>query len=435
MQIKTFRSPFYYGWIIVGIAILAMTLIYGTRHSFSVFFPPILDEFGWSRGSTAVMLSLNLLVYGLVAPVAGTLGDRWKPTWVMMIGVTIVGLATAGCAFADELWQFYLLFGILMPLGTSFCGWPLLAPALANWFSRRRGLAIAIGQAGGGVSFTFGIFVEFVISQTGWRFAYLVVAGVLVALIIPLYFFFFHYRPEAKGLRAYGSDKVPPPPEPDGAAAEVPASHDDWTLGKAMRTYQLWLLLASKSLYWGIGTYAVLAHQVKFAQDVGYSSAFAASIFALFGVFMIVGQLSASMSDWIGREKTVTLATVLSVSAVLALLSVDGTGQSWLMYFYAVCFGIGAGLYTPMGFVGAADFFHGRHFGAISGSVLTGMGIGGAFGPWLGGYVFDITGSYTSAFILAISCFSVAGIFYWIAAPRHAHRLRGQAPEPSRRRS
>ncbi len=112
MQRKTSRLPFFYGWVIVGTAILGMTLIYGTRHSFSIFFPPILDEFGWSRGGTAIMLSLNLFVYGLVAPLAGTLGDRWKPRRVMVIGVGIVGLATAGCAFANELWHFTCSSGL-----------------------------------------------------------------------------------------------------------------------------------------------------------------------------------------------------------------------------------------------------------------------------------------------------------------------------------
>ncbi len=428
MQRKTFRPPFFYGWVIVGTAILGMTLIYGTRHSFSVFFPPILDEFGWSRGSTAIMLSLNLLVYGLVAPLAGTLGDRWKPRRVMVIGVVIVGLATAGCAFANELWQFYLLFGIMMPLGTSFSGWPLLAPALANWFSKRRGLAMAVGQAGGGVSFIYGMFVEYTISQLSWRAAYFVVAGVLMAIIIPLYLFFFYYRPEDKGLQPYGSAEPPVTLRQTAKTNEgdLPARRD-WTLRRAMKTYQLWLLVISQPLYWGIGTYVVLAHQVKFAEDMGYSSTLAASIFALFGVFMVIGQLFAAMSDRIGREKTVTLAAILSSSAVLALLAVEGAGQPWLLYVYAVGFGLGAGLFTPMGFVGAADIFHGKHFGSISGLLLAGMGVGGAFGPWLGGYIYDVTGSYTGAFILAIVCFILASIAFWIAAPRHAARLRGQA--------
>ncbi len=406
-----------------------MALLYGTRHSFSVFFPPILGEFGWSRGSTALMLSLNILVYGLVAPIAGTLGDRWKPRRIMPIGITIVGLATAGCAFATELWHFYLLFGILMPVGTAFSGWPLIGPALTNWFSKRRGLVLGLGQLGGGISFTYGMFVEFVISQLGWRYAYFVIASIVAAVLLPLYLFLFHYRPENKGLKAYGTNELTGVQNLTTEIAGVRnPGNNDWTLGRALKSYQLWFLVLTQSLYWGIGCYLVLAHQVKFAEDAGYSSTFAASIFALFGIFMAIGQLSAAVSDWIGREKTVTLAAILSISALVALVLVEDTSQPWLLYVYAIGFGYGAGLSAPTIFAGTADLFHGRHYGAISGLILTGFGIGGAIGPWLGGYIYDITGSYISAFLFSMVCFGIAVIAFWIAAPRKGARLRAGIP-------
>jgi len=420
------RPQFFYGWVIVGLAIVGGTLVYGIRHSFSVFFPPILDEFGWSRGSTAIMLSLNVLIYGLMAPVAGSLADRWKPRRIMPIGVIILGLATAGCAFAHELWHFYLLFGILMPIGSAFSGWALFAPALANWFPKRRGLVTGLGQVGGGLSFTYGMFAAFAISQLGWRPAYFVLAGTLVVLLLPLYLLFFYYRPENKGLKAYGADE---PPAAKGLTTEVSVKNPvpgDWTLGQAMRTYQLWLLVFSFFLYWGVGSYLVLGHQVKFAEDMGYSSLFAASIFALFGIFMVAGQLSSSISDWIGREKTITLATALAIVALVALVSVRDASQPWLLYVYATCFGYGAGLYSPTIVAGMADLFHGRHFGAIAGLLLTGMGIGATIGPWLGGYIYDISGSYISAFVFCMVCFGVACLAFWIAAPRHAAKLRAK---------
>ncbi|GAG03352.1 unnamed protein product, partial [marine sediment metagenome] len=234
----------FYGWVIVGIAVISLTLIYGIRHSFAVFFPPILDEFGWSRGSTAIMFSLNVLIYGFVAPVAGSLGDRWKPKRVILIGITILGLTTASCAFAHELWHFYLLFGILMPVGTALSGMPLFTPTLANWFVKRRGLAIGLGHIGGGFSFTYGIFAEFAISQLGWRAAYFILAGILVLVVLPLYSLLFHYRPEDKSLKAYGTSELLASKD---STAEVTAPENpvsgDWTLGRAMKTYQLWLLV------------------------------------------------------------------------------------------------------------------------------------------------------------------------------------------------
>ena len=422
------RKPlFFYGWVMVFISIIGMILVYGTRHSFSVFFPPILSEFGWSRGSTALMLSLNILLYGLMAPISGSLYDRWKPHRLILIGATVLGLATAGCAFARELWHFYLLFGVLMPIGSAFSGWPLLGPTLANWFAKRRGLAIGLAQMGGGLSFTYGIFVEFVISQVGWRYTYFVIAGIVIAVLVPLYFFFYRYHPEKKGLKPYGADEPRVAIELDASATEgqkpVPGG---WTLRKALKTYQLWSLIAAQSLYWGVGAYMVLGHQVKFAEDVGYSSTFAASVFALFGIFSAVGQLSSSISDWIGREKTMTVAVILAMGALAALLSVRDTSQPWLLYLYAVCFGYGAGLAAPALYAGLADIFHGGHFGVLSGLLLAGFGIGGIIGPWLGGFIYDVTGSYTSAFIFAMVCFAFSGVIFWIAAPRKAEKLRAK---------
>jgi MFS family permease len=421
------RPPFFYGWVIVGIGIVGMTLVYGVRHSFSVFFPSILDEFGWSRGSTAFMLSLNLLTYGFVAPVAGSLGDRWKPRWVMPLGIAILGLATASAAFATELWHFYLLIGILVPLGMAGSGWPLLGPTLANWFAKRRGLAMGLAQMGGGLSFTYGMLVEFVISRLGWRHAYFVLAGTVVVLLLPLYLLLFYYRPEDRGLRAYGAEE---PPVTKGTAPAADTAHNaaphDWTPGQALRTHQLWLLMLSYFLFWGIGSYLVLAHQVKFAEDMGYSSAFAASIFALYGIFLALGQLSGFISDWIGREITATLANILTIGALVALVSVRDISQPWLLYLYAVGFGYGGGLFSPTITAGAADLFHGKHFGAIAGLLLTGMGVGGVIGPWLGGYIYDTTGSYFAAFILSMVSFALAGITFVMAAPRKAAKLRAR---------
>jgi MFS family permease len=415
----------FYGWAIVAISVFAMTLIYGIRHSFSIFFPFILNEFGWTRGSTAIMLSLNILTYGFMAPVAGGLGDRWKPRRVMLSGAVLLAIATAACGFAHKLWHLYLLFGILVPMGMAFSGWPLLAPTLSNWFVKRRGLVIGLGQMGGGISFIYSMFAEFTISQLGWRYAYFVLAGILALLLIPLYSLFFKYRPEERGLRAYGAFGFQ---GNKGTTGEVARRKDpefrDWTFSSAMKTSQCWLMILSQFLFWGISVYLVLAHQVKFALDTGYSSLFSASVFALYGVFMVVGQFSSTISDWIGREKTVIIATVFAIGALIALIMVRDTSKPWLLYLYAIGFGFGAGLYAPTSFAGMADIFHGRRFGEISGLLLTGMGLGGAIGPWLGGYIYDTSNSYNSAFILCIVCVCFSCLAFWIAAPRNADRIR-----------
>ena len=414
------KQPFFYGWYIVGVMIFAMMLVYGIRSSFSAFFPHVLDKFLWDRGVTAIMLSLNIFVYGLTAPLAGSLVDRWKPRVVVVIGISLLALSTASCYFANELWHFYLLFGVLAPIGTAFCGSPVLNPALINWFGKRRGLAVGIGQIGGGLSFAYIIIIEWVDSNWGWEYSFFVMAGLVIVVLLPLYLLFFYIRPEDKKMKAYGSTEL----LSGSIISRVTAAGPEWTLGKACRTYQLWLLVFADFCYWGVGNYLVLGHQIRFAIDAGYSSLLASSVFALFGIISILGQVGAFISDIIGREKTVLIAVVLAMGGLIALMSVKDTSQPWLLYVYAICFGFGTGLFSPTIIVGAADIFHGKNIGAISALLLTGVGFGGAIGPWLGGYIFDVSGSYKIAFIVSGIAIALAGISFWVAAPRHASRLR-----------
>jgi MFS family permease len=419
------KSPIFYGWYLVGMTVASMMLVYGARNSFPVLFSPILDDFGWYRGSTSIMLSLNILIYGLSAPLAGLLVDRWKPRALAVLGILLLALATALCYFASELWHFYLFFGVLTPLGTAFCGAPILNPALMNWFGKRRGLAISLGQIGGGLSFAYGMLVDAVISQWGWRPSYLVTAAIILAVLLPVYLLLFYYRPVDRGMQAYRVDE----PSPAEKVIEIIGTAQDWTMRTALKTYNLWLLVLSQFCYWGVGNYLVLAHQIKFAEDTGYSSILATSVFALFGITSIGGQICASMSDSIGREKTVTVAVVLAIGAMAALISVKDTSQPWLLYIYAICSGFATGIYSPNAFAAIGDIFHGRNIGGISALLLTGTGIGGAIGPWLGGYIYDLRGSYDVAFFISMAAYALAGISVWIAAPRNAENIRAKMQE------
>ncbi|MBN1160416.1 MAG: MFS transporter [Dehalococcoidales bacterium] len=416
------KRPIFYGWYLVGLMIIGMTLVYGVRASFSTFFPHILDKFDWYRGSTAIMFSLNILVYGLTAPFAGRLVDRWKARNVAVIGIFTLAIATAGCYFATELWHYYLLFGILAPLGTAFCGSPVFNPALINWFGKRRGVAVTLGQIGGGLSFAYVMFIEWLNTNWDFEYSFFVMAGVVVAVLLPLYLIFFYHRPEDKNMKPYDADIVTSDIKPEKVAAGP-----DWTLKQAFKTPQLWLIVFSDFCFWGIGNYLILAHQIQFAEDAGYSNLVAASVFALFGIVSILGQIGALVSEVIGRELTAVIAVVLAMAGLGALMSVQDTSQIWMLYFFAVTSGFATGLFSPTAIVGAADIFHGKNVGALTALVLTGVGFGGAIGPWLGGFIHDTTGSYHIAFLISLGAYALAGISFWIAAPRNADKIRAKA--------
>ena len=421
------RPRIFFGWYIVGLAIIGMGLVYGIRNSFSVLFGPILDNFGWLRSSTALMLSLNVLVTGLTAPLAGLLVDRWKPRYVVTIGIIIVAAATAACSLATQLWHFYLLFGFVVPFGTAFIGAPVLNPALINWFGKARGLAIGLGQIGGGLSFAYSFVTEAVVNAThSWRPAFLVMAGTIVVVVLPLYLWFYWFRPEDKGMQPYGSEEPDPEAKEEAAGVPVSAALADWTFKEALKTRNLWGLVLAQFFFWGIGNYLLIAHQIKFATQTGYSSVLATSVFALFGIVSIGGQVAASISDKIGREWTAMIGVALAMSAMVALLQVHNSTTPWLLYVYAICSGLATGLFTPQVFAGMGDIFYGRNVGAISALIVTGLGVGGAIGPWLGGDLYYTFGRYTVAFYIVLGAYLASGVCFLIGAPRNAEKIRAR---------
>lgn len=266
-------------------------------------------------------------------------------------------------------------------------------------------------------------FVEFVIEKAGWRSTFLILAGTLIVIFLPLVLLFFYYRPRDKGEVPYGlAAPAIDPQTPRKVDNEAGEDLSEKTLSEVLRSPALWLLVLSYALCWGIANYTILAHQVRFLQDVGFSSMYSSSILGLFGIMVCTGQATGFLSDWIGREKTMTLAITFSAIGCMALLAIRDTSQPWLLFIFSICCGYGAGLAMPTTMAASADIFHGRHFGIVAGLLLSGMGVGSIMGPWLGGFLHDLSGSYTSAFVLCIISLVLSCFFLWIAAPRKVSR-------------
>ena len=412
-------------WTIAAIAAICMLVIYGIRHSFAAFFPSILNDYGWTRGSTALMFSINVLLYGILAPIAGSLADRWKPKLMMSLGILIIGISTASCALANELWQFYVLFGILLSLGIAFSGGPVMIPVVSRWFTRRRGAAIGIVVAGGALSFSVVTYAEYLISMFDWRLAFVLLAATATGIFIPLILSFFRGQSKQQVKSSVETEEISISASKNPQeSVTVSSDYGDLPLIQILKDYRLWLIALSYMLYMGIANYLVVAHQVVFFLDLGYDSLFAASIAGAVGIFAALGALSGFLSDRIGREKIFTACCVLSIISLLVLLSLKDTSNPWVLYIFVLSFGFPMGLFSPALIAGAADLFYGKHFGTVNGIVFMGFGIGGAIGPWLGGYIFDITGDYSLAFIICIAAYIIACISFWIAAPHRAKKTK-----------
>ncbi len=167
----------------------------------------------------------------------------------------------------------------------------------------------------------------------------------------------------------------------------------------------------------------MVTHHIAFAVDVGYSKIYASSVLSLYGLLFVCGSLTGMVSDRIGREALMTIATIAAISGITVLTLVVDTSQPWMLYYYAAALGLGQGMMAPTIAATVTDIFQGPKVGTTIGFIWFTFAIGGAIGPWLGGWIFETTGSYLPAFVLAIALFAVGCTAIWLAGPR---QIRGR---------
>jgi len=420
----------FYGWVVLGAAFITLILGFTIRNTFSVFYPAIVEEFGWGRGNTALMFSIAILVYGLAAPMAGGLVDRFKPRLVLPVGAGIMGGGIILCSLATSQWQFYLLYGVVAAIGFSLVGWTPVTAIISNWFVKKRGLVFGILGAGFGGSLVAASIAQFLISSFGWQTAYVIIGVLPIAVIVPLCSFLIYRSPRDKGLLPDGETQKSPGSqgldEPETVAGlEGKWAGTSWTLPRALKTHQFWLLFLIAFFLLGLAEQIAIAHQVYFFRDIGYEPMMAASIFSVFGVAFILGNLCSFLSDRLGREKVFIPSCLLSAGAVSLLFLMSDTSQPWMPFLFAVCFGLGLGAAAPVFYATVADLFHGRHFGSIQGTVVLGFSLGGAIAPWLAGFLHDKTGSYFVSFIILLASLLVSVVLMWLIAPRKLRSVFG----------
>jgi len=425
------RTPprFFYGWYIALTGAAAYALGYGSRFSFSVIFPSLLEEFKWPRDLTATMFSVHVFIYGVMAPITGYLVDRKGPRKTMILGTLFLALGLALSGAGSHLWHFWITFGLISGVGLCMIGAVPFTTVLRNWFERKRGLAFSLLFLGSGGAFGCYPAIAWLIETAGWRNTYLIEGLVVAGVMIPLIVFVVRYHPQDMGL---ARDGLAEPGGGETRAMKYALKVVDpswaavqWTLSKAIRTSRFWLLCLSTFCLWGIMQTILLAHQVAFAIDMGYPKFYASSVLSLFGLTYAMGSLGSLISDRIGREQTITLATAVGTSGMIILMLIRDASQPWMLYYYSISLGIANGLASPTIAAAITDIFQGPRVGSIVGAVWFAFALGGTIGPWLGGWLYELSGNYSLAFILATVLFPVACAAIWLAAPRKVRRVAG----------
>lgn len=388
-------------WIIAAMGFLILGFSRGINSSFGVFYVALLGAFGWSRGATAGVFSVALIIDAIMSPVVGHLLDRYGPKKVVGTGCLFLATGLWLSSQISSLWQFYLFFGLVSALGLSFMGMVPHVVLVSEWFSSNRASAIGWVYAGTGVGILLlAPLTEWLISNWGWESALQSLAILVVVILAPLVLSFYRRGPYT------------------GRPSETSGSRNQWTARLALKSLQFWLLFLARIFAAG-GTTVIVTHQVAHVVDIGYSRLYAATVFGLVGITSTFGRvIFGYIADFFSKQAAYTLNIATTLVGVGALMAARDPSQPWLLYLYLLFFGIGFGSRAVIFSALAADIFSGKGFGAIFGYSVISVGLGGALGSWLGGVFFDVTGSYLVSFGLSTVVLILSDVCIWLASMR-----------------
>jgi MFS family permease len=264
-------------------------------------------------------------------------------------------------------------------------------------------MGLAFSGMGMGV-LVMGPLAQWLIATRGWRSAYLVLGIGTLAVLVPLAWFAVRDAPTR-----------PHPSRPASAAVKPAVAGQE--VRAALRTRSFWALFFAY-LCTPLAVFPVVTHQVAFAVDQGFPRLFVAGIFGLVGLMSVVGRIVFGVAaDRIGRAASATLSYTCTALGTLSLLGLEVWRHSAPLYGYALLFGLGFGARGPIITAMASALFQGRRFGVIYGILSIGNGVGGAVGPWFGGAIHDVTGSYRVAFLITIVFCALGSMCFWLARP------------------
>ena len=398
-------SKFFYGYIMVAAAFAIMTLAWGSNRTFGVFVEPMLEEFGWTRAAISGSFTINMLVMGLLALVAGRLTDSLGPRLVVAGCGVSLGLAYVLTSRVQSIGQFYIFYGIIGGVGMSGILPPLMS-VVVRWFLKRRSLMSGILVAGPALgNMITPLACSFFISSLGWRLSFLIL-GIVVLVVIVLGALFIRREPADMGLSAYGTQ--------EGVGQGFEPHGTGFSLHEALRTKQFWLVnvLSFCDLFL---INVLVVHIVIHAIDMQVPPTRAAGVLSLAAGVSIPGRIiMGGIADRIGNRPALMICLAISVSAFLLLLFARDIG---MLYLFAALYGISlwstGALVSPL----IADLFGLKfHATLYSFSVFT-SAIGSAAGPVIAGILFDLTGKYSIAFILCLIVSLIAFGAVWFLRP------------------
>lgn len=394
------RGKVFYGWFVLATLTFSLCMTFGTTASIGFFFKPLLNEFGWNRAALSGSISLAYFLIAVLSPVVGRSLDRFGARPVLILGVASIALGYLLLGLTRSLWMVYLFYGVVVAVGAAATSFVPVATCIMHWFRKRRGTALGISNAGAPLGQLLVVPLgSYLILALGWRAAFPAMGLLVLVTTLPLVFWVVRNRPEDLGLQPDGEPLEGTAGGAAGARPQVRLSNLEHLNGReALRTTPFWLL-ACAFFTCGFTVMLFAVHFPSYVTDKGFDVTTATQAVAAAGFCNVFGTMfSGAISDRIGRKNP--LAATYFIRGVSFLFF--AIWQNYLtLYIFAILTGFSWFATVPPTATLTREIYGPRNVGFLYGSITGLHQVGSAVGVFTGGFVYDLTGSYTPAFVIA----------------------------------
>lgn len=392
-------------WIVAGVTFLVLLASAAFRSSMGVMVVPFEMEFGWSRSAISLAVSVNLVLYGVTAPFAAALMERFGIRQVVIAALTLISLGTGLTLVMNASWQLVILWGVFVGLGVGATALVFGALVANRWFVKRRGLVMGLlGAAWATGQLVFLPLITGTIEVMGWRYASLIIA-VMSAMLIPFVWLILNDRPSDIGVRPYGAEG-----EMTDEERQQNTTHSGWAAARTaidgllqgMRTRAFWLL-AGTFFVCGWTTNGIIStHFVPAAHDHGMAATAAASLLAIVGIFDLIGTIGSGwLTDRFDPRILLAVYYGLRGVALLGLPLILGPSIDPPLIVIMILFGLDWVATVPPTVI-LTSRIYGRELGPIVfGWVFAAHMVGAAVAATVSGTIRDAAGDYATAWYLA----------------------------------
>ncbi|MCY8054618.1 MFS transporter [Bacillus inaquosorum] len=391
----------HYAWIIVSVTFLILLAVQGVRLSFGAFVEPWERQFSMDRGTISLISTLSFIVYGISQPVIGRLVDKWGARAVLSWSALLTGVSIFLTYFVTSPWQLFLLYGLGVSLGVGGASNVAASVLVVNWFSKKRGLAFGIMEAGFGAGQMLLVPGSLMlIHWFSWKLTVVVLGLLLMVIVFPAALLMLRNNPSEKNA------------EPIGGLAEAKKETASKTTAVSVtgmfRMRQFWFLILP-FLICGFTTVGLMdTHLIPFSHDHGFSTTVTSAAVSLLAGFNIAGiLLSGIVADrWSSRKILCFLYAVRALSIVILIYS----HEPYLLLAFAILFGlVDFATVAPTQML-ATQYFQNYSIGLMIGWLSLAHQIGSALGAYVPGVIYTVTGEYTLAFYLSIGMLVLASV-------------------------